>query len=413
MSGRRGDQTKLQITAGATLGSRQLTLAAPKDLQAGQLICIYLKNNDMGQIVRLTKVTGDTVTLEQPLRFTCGPAANLGLRKLTPVTGVGIEDLHVRREDQSECSIIGFYCAENCWVRGCETEFCMKYHIQASLSRYVTIENCYVHHAHHQGGAGHGYGVELDDWTADCLVQNNLFHTLRHAMVVQNGANGCVFAYNYSFDTFGSGDTGPPLYHSAPPWFHSGDIENHGGYAYADLYEGNVAEMADVGCLGPAGPRNTLFRNRIAAPEKAYDLEHYKKLGGTHTFYLSIVIVADTKETNVIGNTITEDARATMKTIIDRASRDDTLVEGNLVDGKMQWNKAQPAPLPASLFLTAKPAFWGEKPWPGIGADADRQTMSTLPAQDWHAAHQTGRAFGAFRQPCTRGVELKGIGVRS
>ena len=80
-----------------------------------------------------------------------------------------------------------------------------------------------------------------------------------------------------------------------------------------------------------------------------------------------------------------ERAWRAMSSHIDVPNREDALVEGNLVNEKTQWNKAQSASLPASLFLKEKPAFWGEKPWPGIGADVDRQTMSTLPAQDWHA----------------------------
>jgi hypothetical protein len=218
-------------------------------------------------------------------------------------------------------------------------------------------------------------------------VQNNLFHTLRHAMIIQNGANGCVYAYNYSFDTFGSDDVGQH-------WFHSNDISIHGGCAYADLYEGNVAEVAGVGDRNPAGPRITLFRNRIAAPEKALDLEHYQKLGGTYSFRLGISVDKDSHGTNVIGNTFTEKSgRYAQPLSIDPSCKDDAFVEGNLIDGQLQWNKVQPAPLPASLFLAGKPAFWGAKPWPGVGADVDQHDLCPLPAQDWHARiKQAGHA---------------------
>ena len=384
------DSREVAITAGAKLGSRQLSLAAAEGFQAGQLVCVCSDNdpelmytkpdwnvrwgdNSMGQIVRLAKVAGSTVTLDEPLRLEYKASLKPRLRKLTPVNGIGIEDLHVRRDDRTDGAIIAFLQADNCWMRDCETELGMSYHIQISCSRHVTVENCYIHHAHDQGGGGHGYGVEVDTCSSDCLVQNNLFHTLRHAMIIQKGANGCVFAYNYSFDTAGSND-------SSKDWFHSNDISIHGHYPYATLYEGNVVQRIGVGDFwGPAGPRVTLFRNRIAAPEKAHDLEHYSKLG-IRRMQMAIYVKDHTHGTNVIGNTLTDDASL----VVEDTCRN-TLVEGNLVKGKVQWNQTKPVGLPASLFLKAKPSYWGNKPWPCIGADVDAGVLNSLPAQDWHA----------------------------
>ena len=73
-------------------------------------------------------------------------------------------------------------------------------------------------------------------------------------MIVQCGVNGCVYAYNYSFDAIGS-DEGEPG-RDGKEWFHSDDMSVHGHYAYATLFEGNVAQYAGVGDYwGPAGPR--------------------------------------------------------------------------------------------------------------------------------------------------------------
>ena len=52
-----------------------------------------------------------------------------------------------------------------------------------------------------------------------------------------------------------------------------------------------------------------------------------------------------------------------------RNSRD-VLVEDNLT--KAMRYKAEEVPafdLPASLYLDGPPSFWGDRPWPGIGAD--------------------------------------------
>jgi hypothetical protein len=44
--------------------------------------------------------------------------------------------------------------------------------------------------------------------------------------------------------------------------------------------------------------------------------------------------------------------------------------------------------IPASLYLKSKPSFWGSRPWPGMGAEVDlesvraRTPLSPIPAED-------------------------------
>lgn len=68
-------------------------------------------------------------------------------------------------------------------------------------SSHITISGSYFHDAFDYGGDGSGYGVEVCNYTSDCRIENNILHTLRHAMIAHEGANGNVFGYNYSFHT--------------------------------------------------------------------------------------------------------------------------------------------------------------------------------------------------------------------
>jgi hypothetical protein len=87
----------------------------------------------------------------------------------------------------------------------------------------------------------------------ECLIEDNIFEHLRHSMILQAGANGNVFSYNYSFDPFWS----------TFPNNAAGDMVIHGNYPYSNLFEQNICQNIVVdNSHGPNGPYNTFFRNR-------------------------------------------------------------------------------------------------------------------------------------------------------
>jgi hypothetical protein len=72
-------------------------------------------------------------------------------------------------------------------------------------------------------------------------------------MIVQAGANGNVFAYNYSHY---------PYWESTPS-NSAGDAVLHGNYTYANLFEQNICQNIVIdNSHGPNGPYNTMLRNR-------------------------------------------------------------------------------------------------------------------------------------------------------
>ena len=74
-------------------------------------------------------------------------------------------------------------------------------------------------------------------------------------MVLQAGANGNVFAYNYS--------TEPHWEETVLPANSAGDITLHGNYVYMNLFEGNVVQNIVIdNSHGINGPYNTFYRNR-------------------------------------------------------------------------------------------------------------------------------------------------------
>ena len=67
--------------------------------------------------------------------------------------------------------------------------------------------------------------------------------------------------------------------------------------------------------------------------------------------------------------------------VADPKVRSTVLRDGNFdyVTGEVRWDRTT-RPLPASLYLTGKPAFFGDEPWPWVDPTGQRK-LGTLPAK--------------------------------
>ena len=258
------------VTAGATIHSRVIEVTDSHAIAPGDYAEIREDNDPawgaskwaaqtVGQILRITAVRGNKLTLERPLRITYSAGQNPVLRKITPVTEVGIENLKIDRAvagtDTARHNIytIFFSYAARCWVRGVESGNTFGGHIAIDHSTQISVTGCYLHHAWYYGGGGSGYGVRLQYQTGECRIEDNIFQHLRHSMLVQLGVNGNVFGRNYSRE---------PLRTEIPADI-SSDITVHGNYPYANLFEGNLCQHIWIdGSHNANGPLNTFFRNR-------------------------------------------------------------------------------------------------------------------------------------------------------
>lgn len=210
----------------------------------------------VGQIVQIAQVIGSKVLLKSPLRMDYALSRNPYIQKIVPVQNAGISCLKILRVDDTspqQKSNIDFKYATNCWVSGIESENCTFGHIKANYSSNLYISKSYFHHGFDYGGGGRAYGVVLQTTSGECLIENNVFEHLRHSMLLQSGANGNVFAYNYSLDPFWT----------STPSNSAGDMVLHGNYPYANLFEQNICRNIVVdNSHGPNGPYNTFLRNR-------------------------------------------------------------------------------------------------------------------------------------------------------
>jgi hypothetical protein len=260
-----GDFTS--IMSGYQKGSTQITLADTVHFAFGDVAEILQDGhhhmtsawamNTLGQIVVVDSVAGNKLYLRDPLRLDYADSLNPRIRRVQPRQGVSIECLTIRRLDSTGSSTanIWFHYAYNCRIHGVESHLGNFAHVDIRRSSNITVRNSYFHEAHDYGVGGNGYGVCVHSTSGACLVLNNIFQQLRHAMLLQSGANGNVLAYNYSLDPFWIDPVLPP--NSA------GDIALHGNYPYLNLFEGNIVQNIVIDdSHGKNGHHNTFFRNR-------------------------------------------------------------------------------------------------------------------------------------------------------
>lgn len=322
----------------------------------------------VGEIVRVVGKDGNLLVLEHPLHYSYDPGQNPRVSPRPMVERVGVEDLHVERVDGGAGGIIFFKNAAWSWIRGVESKMASRFHVSMESSYRCEVRSSFFHLAHYYGGGGFGHGVSLIRHTTSCLVEDNIFSELRHAMIISLGVNGCVFGYNYSRVPICDQCSDPA------------DISLHGWYPFQNLYEGNVAdELVISDYWGPAGPGNTVFRNCIR-PEGIAVLDH-------------------SHGQSVIGNYL---PAAPGNLVFVDPTVEGTIVHGNLVGDTIQWDPNNPDhTLADSMYLDARPSYFGALDWPPIGGD--RGPFCTNPAfERW----EKGEAVPA----ATVGPRIRSVG---
>ncbi|TVR49702.1 MAG: hypothetical protein EA425_11550 [Puniceicoccaceae bacterium] len=373
---------EIPLRSGFSAGSTELTTETPASLSAGDFVALFSDNDPgllytdprwqtgwaqdvVGQILGLAAADGSHLTLDRPLRLDYRDDLRPRLTVFRPIVRAGIEDLHLIQENDRFGAVIQIDRASECWVRNVHSEFCLRAHVWITRSRGIVVRDSLFHHAHDYGGGGRGYGVVAGRHATDCLVENNVFDHLRHALMTKEGANGNVFGYNASHRCL-----------------HNCDISVHGHYSYENLFEGNIVQrIVYADYWGPTGPRTTSFRNRVLND-------------GPHVRGAAIELRDHSHHAFILANTLVRRALQVHPSV--RHAH----LHGNLFlaaepsgDAALTVDSQPPEPPPpASLYLSEAPDWWGSRPWPAIGADADLRSqrsdgpLAAIPAEERHLA---------------------------
>ncbi len=224
--------------------------------------------NYLGTIILITNIDKKTNTyfLNQSIQTEWELSRKENLKpqvaKFNPIKEIGIESLKLSTDNinNRQGFNINFSYAANCWVDNIESAYAASVHINIGNSTSIEVRNSTLHHAKDYGNpavpeenliAGTGYGVNVAR-SSNCLIENNTFYHLRHAMIIALGSNRNVFGYNHSYDQF------------SYPVKNLSDLNLHGHFPYNNLFEGNIVDRIHADqWWGSNGPNNTFLGNIV------------------------------------------------------------------------------------------------------------------------------------------------------
>ena len=397
------------IDSGYQKGSTSITLSSGTGFTAGRLMLVDQLNDgtlvtDVGssgtanwvdrgtgtralrQLVKITAVNGNVVNFSPPLFYTFSPALNPQASCLSQVQplaadggGIGLENLTV--EDAAGNGggarwTVTMNAISNSWLYKVYLKNSFSGHIKTKNILQCTFKLCYVDGAY-QMTPSHAYGFEISDGSCSNLIEDSIVYRTSAEFMLEDGASGNVVAYccGETAGLSGRPDAELPVLQAA-----------HGAHPMFNLFEGCDGTNFTADDSWGSSSHTMIFRNFIPGWYPGMNFERFCLYIDKLQTYLA-----------AIGNTmgvagkgfVYEHAYPTLPNtdgdlLIYRlgysedGSTGSTQVAATLlrhgnfdvVNNAVVWDGGIAArDIPASLYLTSKPAWLGSLSWPVIGPD--------------------------------------------
>ena len=356
------------------------------------------------------------------------------------IRSVGIEDLSLDHTASTGSFGIEIQNAIDCWVKGVRGIDSGKAHVELQESGRITVADNYFYLT--QNAVQQSYGVESLN-SSDDLIQNNVLQFIAAPLMMNGSCSGCVIAYNFAINDLFTASTG---YVQASTNQHTAGIDML-------LYEGNIAPQFYADNFHGTHNLVTVFRNEFIGNDGAcYNGTPPHGESACNNNQVAMDIRAYSRFYNLIGNVLgqsgTSNGYQSGSAPIYRIGGGnsangvtvplDSLVASTLmrwgnydvVTAAVRWcgNSSNPGwtttcggtsevptglskyanavpartSLPASFYLSAKPAWWPSgTAWPPIGPDVTGGNVagvgghvSTIPAQDCYFNVMGGAVSG-------------------
>lgn len=350
-------------------------------------------DNSIGQIVKITNISGNTVTTEFPLQFSYLTSQNATITNRDAVVGIGVENLYLERTVSSG-SGSNFLMTDtaNSWISRVWSEKTLTAHVLIRRGYQNVIRDSYFHDSFLFSSGGQGYGVR-GDYTSHNLIENNIFNYLRHSMVMQLGSTANVLGYNFSQNTNTTQN---------PGWMED-DASLHGFYPQMNLFEGNIAlQFNSDNVHGTNGP-NTAYRNRFER-----DLNAFTNPISNPSKFPLVNIDANNPNHSIINNEVGSSTTDPVTDPILVDSSSPAILTNNYIYQTGQLENPTVDSLPASLYRTQKPDFITGA-WPVFGGDI-APNSNTLPAKERFLANTPiPSVSSSSTSSCTGDINSDGV----
>jgi hypothetical protein len=405
----------VDLVADGVKGSRSVAVADVSSLAPGELVAIdsitdpaiteWSKNSPpgsksrawftrpdrpLGQVLEVASTSGNRVTFTTPLHIAFRTAFKAQLSRFSNAEGgpvvpavkyAGIEDLHVYGGGNANIRIS---LAGYSWVKNVESEYHSDESIAIEFAFRCVVRDSYIHDTQHPEPGGGGYGLAISFYSADNLVENNISWRFNKVMVMRASGGGNVIAYNYMDDGYIS---------YSLSWVEVGLNASHMTTPHSELFEGNESFNFDGDNTWGNSVYITAFRNHLTGLRRSIggpplqDLMNRRAVGlmEGHRWYTFVGNVlgfpgmtpapaasfvyetafpwsADPVGMWRLGyNPEKWSARADPRVLAT------VIRDGNFdyVTNQVHWRKGRKH-IPDSLYLTSKPAFFGDNPWPWV-----------------------------------------------
>ncbi|MBO0864888.1 MAG: hypothetical protein J2P16_07450 [Mycobacterium sp.] len=433
----------VELAADALQGARSISLVRDPGLRPGEIVTVDEKTDPdlsvwnpdnsppgnesrgwfgeddrpIGQVMEVKAVRGASVSFTTPLHVGLLTKHDAHLVRLSHDDGgpvaptvryAGIEDLHVSGGEGGDGGgNIHLFATAYSWVKNVESDQSKGSSVNLDGAFRCVLRDSYLHSTLDPNPGGGGYGIALDNYAADNLIENNISWNFNKVMVMRTTGGGNVIGYNYMDDGWGAG------YRSI---VEVGLNASHMTTPHHELFEGNQSFNFDSDSVWGNSIYITAFRNDLTAqrrstpPLQLTDDGNRRAIGLTtgHWWYSFIG--------NVLGSAGQRPGPGRsfvyQQTSFDRddqvpmwklgyngtdgsAPQDPKVAQTTIryanydyVTNTTQWGDQQARTLPPSLYLTSKPAFFANQPWPWVTPDNPTSKLTTLPArQRFDAIH--------------------------
>ena len=207
----------------------------------------------LGQMLEIASVSGNTVSFTTPLHIAFDTAHPAQLTRYTVPYGAkhaGVEDLYVRGGQDDNITLrFALYS----WVKNVESDWSIgRQHRPRQLLPLRAARQLRPRHPEARTRAAAATCSRWPRYTADSLVENNIFINGNKVMVMRASGGGNVIGYNY----FDNGYIG-----NNPGWMETGLNASHMATPHFELFEGNQAFNIDGDDTWGGAVYNTFFRN--------------------------------------------------------------------------------------------------------------------------------------------------------
>jgi len=372
------------------------------------------QSRPIGQMMEIASIKNQTITFSTPIHMPYRISKKARLARVTggapAVTKVGIEELTVSNGGgNDDAGIISFAAASYSWAKHVETTESYGPAVLFKGAFRCELRDSYIHSTGDPNPGGGGYGIAVDSYSAENLVENNISWNFNKVMVMRSSGGGNVIGYNYMQDGWGQGyptlpEVGINASHMTTPQhelFEGNESHNfssdttHGNTIYITAWRNHLTGLRIAHDNLPLSDQGN--RRAIDINEQCKWFSFVGNVLGYENMPLNAAMPGGNSGQTSWGYEPADDDPSVAKMWqlmhADADAQSSLLRQGNFdwVTKTQKWlnlggigtpeDATQARDIPASLYITNgnKPAFMGNNPWPWV--DPTTGNTAVLPAR--------------------------------